>query len=289
MCAGHVIEISETGSKHLGRYTMDEAKKYVWDAKDYAEHSLTQQTWARELISKLKLNGYESMLDIGCGDGKITAEIAGHLPHGAVVGVDSSKEMIELSRENFTRDKYPNLSFQVADARELAFHEQFDIVFSNAALHWIKDHRPVIAGIQKGLKPGGRALLQMGGKGNAEEILSILEEMMPEKEWSRYFSNFAFSYGFYNSEEYTIWISEAGLHPVRVELIPKVMSYDKRDGLTGWVRTTWLPYLEQLPEQRREEFITQLIDKYIDRHPTDNEGKIHVNMMRLEVEALKNT
>ena len=66
------------------------------------------------------------------------------------------------------------------------------------------------------------------------------------------------------------------------------MSYDKRDGLTGWVRTTWLPYLERVPEQRREEFITQLIDKYIEKYPPDNEGKIHVNMMRLEVEAIKN-
>ena len=113
--------------------------------------------------------------------------------------------------------------------------------------------------------------------------------MMSENEWNRYFSDFAFSYGFYGPEEYTIWISEAGLHPVRVELIPKVMSYDKRDGLTGWVRTTWLPYLERVPEERREKFITRLIDKYTEKYPQDDEGKIHINMTRLEVEAIKNT
>jgi trans-aconitate methyltransferase len=174
----------------------------------------------------------------------------------------------------------------VLDARHLPFQEKFDVVFSNAALHWIKDHRPVIAGIQKGLKPGGRILLQMGGKGNAESILSILEEVMFEDEWKQYFCDFTFSYGFYGPEEYSIWITEAGLHPVRVELIPKVMSYDKREGLTGWVRTTWLPYLERVPEERREEFITRLIDKYIEKYPLDHEGRIHVNMMRLEVEAI---
>ena len=130
----------------------------------------------------------------------------------------------------------------MVDAGQLAFQGQFDVVFSNATLHWIKDHRPVIAGIQKSLKPGGRVLLQMGGKGNAESILSILDEMMSENEWGQYFSDFIFSYGFYDPEEYMVWISEAGLNPVRIELIPKVMSYDKRDGLTGWVRTTWLPY-----------------------------------------------
>jgi trans-aconitate 2-methyltransferase len=267
---------------------MNEEKKYVWDAKDYAKHSSAQQTWARELISKLKLNGHESVLDIGCGDGKITAEIAGYVPYGTVIGVDSSKEMIDLSSANFTQDKYPNLSFQVADARLLAFQEQFDVVFSNAALHWIKDHKPVIAGIQKGLKAGGRILLQMGGKGNAASILSILEEMMSEKEWSRCFSGFTFSYGFYEPEEYTAWISDAVLNPVRIELIPKIMSYDTRDGLSGWIRTTWLPYLDRVPGKRREEFIARLIDKYIDKYPPDNEGKIHVDMMRLEAEAVKN-
>jgi len=268
---------------------MKEENNYTWNAKDYAKHSTTQQAWARELISKLKLNGHESVLDVGCGDGKVTAEIAGYVPGGIVVGVDSSKEMIELAHEGFTQDKYPNLSFQVLDARHLPFQEKFDVVFSNAALHWIKDHRPVIAGIQKSLKPGGRILLQMGGKGNAEAILSVLEEMMSENEWRQYFYDFAFSYGFYDLEEYMVWTSEAGLNPVRVELIPKDMSYDKRDGLTGWVRTTWLPYTERVPEERREEFITRLIDKYIEKYPLDSEGKVHVNMMRLEVEAIKNT
>jgi trans-aconitate 2-methyltransferase len=268
---------------------MKEENNYTWDAKDYAKHSSTQQAWARELIAKLNLNGHESVLDVGCGDGKITAEIAGYVPDGNVIGVDSSKEMIELACEKFANHKYPNLSFQAADARELVFQKQFNIVFSNAALHWIKDHRPVIAGIQESLKPGGRILLQMGGKGNAEAILSVLEEMMSETEWRQYFYDFAFSYGFYGPEEYTVWISEAGLNPVRVELMPKDMSYDQRDGLAGWVRTTWLPYTERVPEQRREEFITRLIDKYIEKHPPDNEGKIHVDMMRLEVEAIKNT
>jgi trans-aconitate 2-methyltransferase len=267
---------------------MAEENKFTWDAKDYARHSSTQQTWARELISKLKLNGHESVLDIGCGDGKVTAEIAGYVPNGVVVGIDSSKEMIELACEKFTKDDYPNLSFQVINARKLAFQETFDVIFSNATLHWIKDHKPVIAGIQKSLKPGGRVLLQMGGKGNAASILSIFEEMMSEHGWSRYFSDFAFSYGFYGPEEYSIWISEAGLYPLRIELIPKIMSYDHRDGLAGWVRTTWLPYLERVPEQKREEFISQLIGKYIDKYPPDNEGKINVNMMRLEVEATRN-
>lgn len=267
---------------------MKEEKKFLWNAKDYAKHSSAQQEWARELIVKLDLKGNEHVLDIGCGDGKITAEIAGYVPDGGVVGIDSSEEMIELARESFVNDKNPHLSFQVCDAGDLPFQDQFDVIFSNATLHWIRDHKPVLAGIERGLKPGGRILLQMGGKGNAAAILSIVEELMEEDEWKGYFTDFQFSFGFYGSEEYTKWINEAGLVPVRVELIPKVMSYDHRDGLTGWVRTTWLPYIERVPDEKQEEFITTLVDRYIMRNRSDNEDKIRVHMMRLEVEALKN-
>lgn len=267
---------------------MKEEKKFLWNAGDYAKHSSAQQEWARELIAKLKLKGHELVLDIGCGDGKVTAEIAGYVPDGGVVGIDSSEEMIGLAQKNFVNDENPNLSFRVCGAGDLPFRDQFDVVFSNATLHWIKDHRPVISGIRRGLKPGGRILLQMGGKGNAAAVLSAVEEMMEEDEWRGYFSDFQFSYGFYEPQEYTNWIGEAGLSPVRIELIPKVMTYDQRDGLAGWVRTTWLPYIERVPDGKKEEFIAALVDRYIMKNQPDGEDKIRVQMMRLEVEAVKN-
>ena len=262
-------------------------KQFHWDAKDYAAHSTAQQAWARELISKLTLQGHELVLDVGCGDGKVTAEIAAHVPQGSVTGIDSSNEMIELARGVFPSGRYTNLSFQVLDAKSLPFRNRFDVVFSNAALHWIKDHKPVIAGIQRSLKPGGRILLQMGGRGNAAAILAVLDEMMVLDEWRDCFSDFSFSYGFYSPEEYRQWIKEAGLREIRIELIPKVMIYNSGDELAGWVRTTWLPYLERVPEWKRERFTLQLVDKYLVKHPTVGLEKIHVDMMRLEVEAEK--
>lgn len=266
---------------------MDEERQFSWNAEDYAANSGTQQTWARELIFKLNLRADESVLDIGCGDGKITAEISERVCNGSVVGIDSSREMIELARRSFNREKYANLVFQVADAQLLPFEEEFDVVFSNATLHWIKEHRPVISGIQKSLKPDGRILLQMGGRGNAKFILAAMDDIMSEEQWKPYFSDFTFSYGFYGPEEYTQWVNAAGLEPIRIELIPKVMSYDSREGLAGWVRTTWLPYLEQVPLEKREEFIEALIARYLEKHPLDEQGRIHVSMVRLEVEAVK--
>ena len=113
----------------------EQQKNYAWNADDYAKHSSSQYEWAKALIPKLKLRGNEAVLDIGCGDGKITAALAKSLPGGCVVGVDNSKGMIALAQHTFSVDDYPNLSFQKMDARALTFQEKFDRVFSNAALH----------------------------------------------------------------------------------------------------------------------------------------------------------
>jgi trans-aconitate methyltransferase len=193
--------------------------------------------------------------------------------------------MLELARKEFPWAKYPNLSFQQLDARELACEAEFDIIFSNAALHWVQDHRAVLTGISRALNLGGRILLQMAGKGNAASLITVLDELIVAEEWQLYFTDFTFPYGFYVPELYKVWLKEAGLHPERVELIAKDTSYPERAGLEGWLRTSWLPYTERVPVERREAFITQIVDRYLAEHPVDSKGSVHVGMVRLEVEA----
>lgn len=263
------------------------AKNYAWNAKDYAKNSANQYAWAKELIPKLKLQGDEALLDIGCGDGKITAEIAKALPKGRVVGIDSSQEMIHLAQTTFPQADYPNLSFQLMDARKLIFQPVFDKIFSNATLHWIPNQSAVLFGIERCLKPGGSLLFQMAGKGNAQEIISLLDNMLSLVPWKPYFEGFKFPYGFFSQEEYTDFLLEEGLKPLRVELFPKDMKFKGIEGLAGWVRTTWLPFTEKLPEELKGQFINELVSRYVKIHPVDAEGMIHLGMIRLEVEAQK--
>jgi trans-aconitate 2-methyltransferase len=131
-----------------------------------------QQTWARELIARLNLRGEESILDVGCGDGKVTAEIARAWPDGFVVGTDASPQMIAFAKKTFPAKKFPNLKFQVMDARKLKFSCQFDFIFSNAALHWVDDHEKILRGAAVVLKSGGRLVVSCGGKGNAQDVFS---------------------------------------------------------------------------------------------------------------------
>jgi trans-aconitate 2-methyltransferase len=262
-------------------------QSYQWNAIDYAKSSGIQQEWARELISKLSLKGNETLLDIGSGDGKVTAEIAMHLPKGSVIGIDSSQEMIKLAQNMYPADAFVNLRFQLMDANNLKFENKFDIVFSNATLHWIFDHRPVLNGINKCLKPGGKMLLQMGGRGNADEVMKVLKKLISKDEWNKYFCEFNFSYGFHDPDNYSKWLRGAGLNAKRVELIPKDAEHQGRSGLEAWIRTTWLPYTHQVPEEEREIFIKQLADGYLKDYPVDENGVVHVKMVRLEVEAIK--
>lgn len=258
-----------------------------WDAKDYALHSSAQQKWALELIQKLHLTGTEHILDLGCGDGKITILLHDQVPHGSILGIDKSPEMINLAQTTYPSSKYSRLSFAVQDAQTMQYESQFDIVFSNAVLHWIKDHRMVLKNIARALHSGGKILLQMGGKGNALEILEIFDDLILYSKWKAYFEGFEFPYGFYEPNEYQKWLIDAGLSPIRVELIPKDMVQSSKGGLQGWIRTTWLPYLQRIPETLRNQFIEEIIASYQMKHPPDSSGNFHVKMVRLEVEALK--
>ncbi len=261
--------------------------KYTWNADDYAKHSSAQLDWARELIKKLSLNGNESVLDIGCGDGKITAELAKMLPQGFVQGIDNSTGMIQLAKKSFPSQNYPNLNFINMDARDIQYTNQFDIVFSNAALHWIQGHQSVLSGISNALKTGGRYLLQMGGYGNAAEIIKIVNQIIIKPEWEHYFQEFTFPYGFYTPDDYDKWVINTRLKPERTELLPKEMIYDSAENLKGWFRTTWLPFIEKVPTALKEQFIDKIIETYLSNNPPDPSGNIRVKMVRLETQGYK--
>jgi trans-aconitate methyltransferase len=260
---------------------------YTWNAADYARHSSAQFRFACDLIAKLRLSGGETVLDIGSGDGKVTARLAGLLPRGQIVGIDSSAEMVALARAAFPPKQRPNLRFLRMDAVAIVFSSQFDVAFSNAALHWIRDQTGVLRGVGRALKPGGRLLFQMGGQGNATAIIAALDELIRRQKWRRYFADFRFPYLFPSPSEYRSWLEESGLEAIRVELIPKIMVQRGAGELQAWIRTTWLPWLERVPEDRRNRFVQELAGHYLKDHPPSPRGSIRVKMVRLEVEAVK--
>jgi trans-aconitate methyltransferase len=258
---------------------------YQWNAEDYAAHSAAQFGWALELLGKLTLQGDEDVLDIGCGDGKVTAELAALVPRGSVVGIDSSPAMIDLASHRYPRALFRNLTFVRMDAREMTFAAAFDVVFSNSSLHWIKEQPVVLEGVRSSLREGGRLLAQMGGRGNAAQLAPAFLEVVSQADWSPYFRDMTSPYWFFTPEEYRTFLLQAGLEPVRAELLPKQMKQQGRAGVAGWIRTTWLPFTDRVPAPLREAFVEAIVDRFLTRHPPDAQSVVRLEMVRLEVEA----
>ncbi len=262
--------------------------KYNWDAAEYEKHSSPQQQWAHDVIRTLRLAGDERILDIGCGDGKVTSALAALVPTGQVLGIDSSESMVAFAHQRFPPIHYPNLQFRWGNATHLAYRCEFDLVVSFASLHWVSDHLAVLSGIKRSLTPGGRMVLQFGGKGNAAMISDVANELTTNSRWKSYFKNFTYPWFFYSVEDYCGFIERTGLSAKRIELVPKDMVQDGRSALTGWLRTVFLPYTERLPDALHEDFLGEITNAYVERQPSDKNGGIHMKMVRLEVEATIN-
>lgn len=260
---------------------------YEWNAQDYARNSSGQEVLARELLPLLELQPDDSVLDIGCGDGRITAAIAQRVPHGRVVGVDLSPDMVRHAQASFATPAARNLAFMQADASALPFDDEFSVVFSNATLHWVLDHRPVIAGIARALRPGGRCIAQMGGAGNVATMIASFMAVAGRSQWADAFRDFHSSYGFHRPEDYERWLRSAGLQVREARLIPKEMLYPDRAALIGWLRSAWHPYTTPVAPAERPAFIEQVADHYLREHPPDEQGRIHVPAMRLQIQARK--
>ena len=259
----------------------------TWNAAEYAANSAVQQSWARELIARLDLRGDEHILDVGCGDGKVTAELARAVPRGAVVGTDASAEMIAFAKKTFPPVKISNLKFETTDARKISFKTKFDLVFSNAALHWVDDHEQFLRGAAAALKPGGRLVVSCGGKGNAHDVFLALRPEMRLKRWREFFRRMPMPYFFYAPADYEKWLPKFDFKIHALKLAPKDATYAGANDFATWLRTTWLPFVQRVPENWREEFIAAVTQRYLAKHPPDAEGNIHVHMVRLEIEAEK--
>jgi trans-aconitate 2-methyltransferase len=229
-----------------------------WNAELYRERSSLQQAMAAEVLQSLELNGSERVLDVGCGDGRITAEIASRLPRGSVLGVDASQNMIELA----SRNSGPNLRFEVADARALPFHEEFDLAVSFNALHWIHEQEPALASIHRALKPAGRAFLRLVPIGARKSIETVLEETRRSPAWSQYFVDFCDPYLRLTADQYCAVARKSGFIVERVQTVSRSWDFRTRAAFVAFSSVTMIEWTKRLPEVLRSAFIDDVLNRY---------------------------
>ena len=130
-------------------------------------------------------------------------------------------------------------------------------------------------------------MVSCGGKGNAHDVFVALRPEMRLKRWREFFRKLEKPYFFHSPDNYEKWLPRFGFKTLGIRLAPKDASYDGRGGFAAWMRTTWLPYVQRVPENSREDFIAAVTDRYLAKHPPDDAGRVHVRMVRLEIDAIR--
>jgi trans-aconitate 2-methyltransferase len=254
-----------------------------WNPADYHASASAQTEWGRNVHRQLELHGSEVIFDLGCGDGRLTTELAERVPHGRVIGFDADPEMIAFAHGMYARE---NIEFIQSDIRTFSHSLTADIIVSTACLHWIREPERVLQQCRRHLTPGGRIVFQMGGRGNCAELLVAFAAVAREPSWNGFLADYTIPWLFAGPEEYQAFLLPNGFRPIRTELLAKEMTHGSPAELGAWLRTSWMPLLERVPKERRAALTEAVVARHLQARPCDELGRTHVNMVRLEVEAV---
>jgi len=233
-----------------------------WHAGDYSQQSSLQKAMANEQLGKLVLRGNEHVLDVGCGEGKITAVIAARLPDGRVLGIDPSRDMIAFAAQHFGPPAYSNLRFDVVDVRQMPYHAEFDLVVSFNALHWVPEQDAALASIRAALKPGGEALLRFVSQGARESLEDVIEHVRQQDRWAEYFVGFRQPFAHFTPAEYRELAEKNGLRVGRLDVADKAWNFQTREGFVSFARATFVEWTQHLPQELWDTFIAEVLDRY---------------------------
>lgn len=242
----------------------------TWCAEQYAQHASFVPALGAPLIDRLDPKPGERILDLGCGDGTLTAQIAAR--GATVVGIDASPEMAAAARAR-------GLDARVLNAEALPFDAEFDGVFSNAVLHWITKADAVAQGVARALKPGGRFVGEFGGHTNVAAITVALRAVLP-----RYGIEAPTDWYYPTPEAYRRRLEAAGLRVEDIALVPRPTPLPT--GMTGWLDTFRGTVLRAIPEPQRDQAKSELVE-LLRPALCDDEGRWTADYVRLRFTARK--
>jgi trans-aconitate methyltransferase len=256
---------------------------HEFNGEEYKKASTHQKEWGNKIIMEFNLRGDEHILDLGCGDGALTAELARLVPDGFVLGIDASHGMIATARKLEAK----NLSFRVQDINNLDFNNEFDLVFSNATLHWIDDHELLLKSIYRSLKENGILRFNFGAAGNCVNFIRIVNEAMKLPEYAEYFSGFKQPWYFPEIEKYEKLVRQFPFSEVRVWGENADRYFPDADSMIKWLdQPSLVPFLEAIPADRKQGFRDYVVEKMI-TSTRQQDGRCFETFRRINVWARK--
>jgi trans-aconitate methyltransferase len=248
-----------------------------WNATLYDDKHGFVSKYGEDVVKLLAPEKGERILDIGCGTGHLTHLIA---QAGArVIGIDNSASMIQRAQA-----AYPDLDFRVMSATDFHFPTPFDAVFSNAALHWVLDKESAVDHIAQALRPGGRLVLEMGGKGNTEEIVVATRKALTRH---GYYSNAAIQLWYFPSlSEYTTLLEKKGFRVRFAAHFDRPTELqDTENGVKEWVKMFCNAFFSNIPDSEVDTILGEIQEAV---KPTNyRNGSWYGNYKRLRIAAVK--
>lgn len=258
-------------------------KTYEFDGEKYKAASLPQKEWGTSLISQLSLQGNEAILDLGCGDGILTEQLSLLVPDGKVLGVDASIGMINTAKK-LCRN---NLDFIQMDINNLNFSNKFDAIFSNAALHWIKNHNMLLHNSYEALKAGGIILWSFGGHGNCTNFLEIIQSKINDEKYRDFFKDFEMPWFMPSASQYEKLISKIGFSEFTIESVNRDRYFSTSDEMIKWIdQPCIVPFIERIPDTLKSTFRNEVIKEMIEK-TGQTDGTCFETFRRLQIYAKK--
>jgi trans-aconitate 2-methyltransferase len=260
------------------------APSHDWDAETYHRVATPQVEWGREVIQRMRLRGHESVLDAGCGSGRVTELLLERLPRGRVIAVDSSSDMVARARETLGH----RAEVFAADLTELYLEEPVDAVFSSAVFHWIADHDRLFQRLHDALKPGGRLVAQCGGEGNVTRFLAVIQPVCEEPPFAEFLAGWRGNWNFPSPERTARALERAGYRDVdchldpREEVLPEPREYLRAVCLS--------PHLGRLPASLHDRFVDSVLERMTSAAGAESPGAagrspVAVDYVRLNIDA----
>lgn len=244
----------------------------TWNPERYSRNARFVADLGMPVVELLDPQPGERILDLGCGDGALTEKLVNL--GCQVVGVDASPQQIEAARRR-------GLTAQVVDGHQLTFKQEFDAVFSNAALHWMKRSQEVIAGVWQALKPGGRFVGEFGGQGNVKLMRQALYQALQQRQIDPQPLDPWF---FPSPEAYRQQLETQGFQVSFIQLIPRPTPIP--GDILAWLETFAESFIFALPPTDRPDFLTE-VREAVQPDLCDAQGNWMVDYVRLRFAATK--
>jgi trans-aconitate methyltransferase len=233
-----------------------------WNAQVYHRVSNPQRDWGLSVLDRLPLRGDEVILDVGCGTGRLTEQLAARLPHGRVVCVDQSSNMLQTARQHLSPRFGNRVRFACADASRLPFSSVADGIFSTATFHWVRDHDSLFLSLFGALKPGGHLVAQCGGGPNLQRLHDRCTRLMREPLFAPHFTAWTDPWEFADADTTRRRLEKAGFVDVRTAVYSSPVRQPEASAYSEFVEhVICRPHLQHLPDPAlRGRFLELLTD-----------------------------